>query len=325
MRELNFIFARYYSKEEFVDRLSRHDANGVDVIIPVLHTNELWEKNLISIYREIPVSRLLIGDAGCTEEALRIVRRFPRAEVLDHTTFKSLGYSVRKLIEAVDTEWFVYLHSDVYLPDGWFDAMCRHRNEYDWFGCPMRITALVEYPHSTPGRPYAGSQMGRKKAFDGRLGHIDDDYVYRQEDFVFARVIEEGGFRHGKIEDTFHFHQVMPRLYDKEGRARSFKNLEMSVEMAPEEEQLTIDTQLRGTIKYLRPELDHVRGVEENLRYLLGRQTLDLEEFRQWVKATNPEWLPYVRSRFSLGYIARRLLARFMGRSSNGVARSSRK
>jgi hypothetical protein len=294
MSEFNRIFARYYAKEDFVDRYAGRPEGAVDVIIPVLATNELWEKNLISIYREIPVNRLLLGDGGCADETIRIARKFPRVEVLDHSSFKTLGYSVKELIKAVETDWFIYLHSDVYLPEGWFDTMRSHQGQYDWFGCPMRITVLIEYPHSTPDRPYAGSQMGRKAAFSAKLDRIDDDYVYRQEDFIFARLVEDGNFRHGKIEDTFHYHQVMPRLYGKDGRARKFKNIDVAVEMAPEEEMLTIDTQLRGTIKYLRPDLQHIRGVEENLQYLLNMKKIDLQEFHQWVTKTNPEWLPYI-------------------------------
>src|SRR4030095_1564904 len=102
------------------------------------------------------------------------------------------------------------MHADVYLSEGWFDAMRAHQSSYDWFGCPMRITALIEYLRDERHRPYAGSQSGRRAAFVDGLGRIDDDYVYRQEDFVFADLVENGRFRHGKIEDTFHYHQVMP-------------------------------------------------------------------------------------------------------------------
>ena len=66
------IFARYYAIQEFVDRFLQRPEGAIDVIIPVLNTNELWEKNLIAIYREIPVKRLIIGNAGCT--APRVTR-----------------------------------------------------------------------------------------------------------------------------------------------------------------------------------------------------------------------------------------------------------
>ena len=116
-------FRAIIGAEPFADRFATDSARAVDVIIPIVHTNELWRSNLISIYREIPVNRLLIGDGGCIDDSLEVARQFPRVEVLDHRNFTSLGYSIRHLIEAVETEWFVYLHSDVFLPPGWFETM----------------------------------------------------------------------------------------------------------------------------------------------------------------------------------------------------------
>jgi glycosyltransferase involved in cell wall biosynthesis len=288
------IFARYYADEAFVDRFVQRREGAIDVIIPVLNTNELWEKNLISIYREIPVNRLIIGDGGCADDTVEIAKRFPRVEVHDHSSFKTLGYSVKQLIKAVETHWFAYLHADVYLPDGWFDTMRSHQSEFDWFGCPMRITALMDYLHHHPHRPYAGSQMGRKAAFVGGLERIDDDYVYRQEDFVFARIVEDGRFRHGKVEDTFHYHQVMPLLHGEGERVRKLKRVDFSVEETPAEELHAAETQLRGTIKYLRPSSFQIRAVAANVQALQKLGKFDSDEFVGWVRRTNPEWLPYI-------------------------------
>lgn len=294
MTESRSIFSRYFADEPFADRYTREPGGAVDVIIPVLHTNELWAKNLTSIYREIPVNRLLLGNAGCVDDTLTVARKFPRVQVFDHTAYKSLGYSIKELIKSVETDWFIYLHSDVYLPDGWFDTMRAHQDQYDWFGCPMRITALVEYPVVNHNRPYAGSQMGRKAAFLPGLDRIDDDYVYRQEDFVLARIVEDGNFRHGRIEDTFHYHQMMPRSYGSGSRARKLQSVQIKEEIAPEEQFITLDTQARGTVKYLRPDPYQVEAVRENLWRLQKLGKLDLNEFRNWVARVNPEWLPHI-------------------------------
>src|SRR5690349_4286459 len=88
------IFARYYTDEPFVDRRATDAAGAVDVIIPVIHTNEMRRANLRSIYREIPVNRLLLGDGGCIDDSLEVACEFPRVQVLDHRSFKSLGYSL---------------------------------------------------------------------------------------------------------------------------------------------------------------------------------------------------------------------------------------
>lgn len=296
MVEPQSIFGRYFAQEPFVDRYATNSDGAVDIIIPVLHSNELWRANLISIYREVPVHRLRLGDGGCKDETLTIAREFPRVEIYDHSSFKSLGYSVKELIKAVETDWFCYFHSDVFLPEGWFEAMRAHQAEYDWFGCPMRITALVESPLADRERPYAGTQMGRKAAFAGGLDRIDDDYVYRQEDWVFVGVVEDAGFRHGKVEDTFHWHQVMSRVYGDTRRTRKFKDVRLEVEMTREEEVYTADTQLRGTIKYLKPTAYHVNGANINFKYLQELGEIEAE-FYDWVERTSPEWLGFLPAR----------------------------
>ena len=293
--EPDSIFREYYSPEPFVDRFQTHPEGAIDVIIPIIHTNELWKKNLFSFYREIPIHKLLIGDGGCVDNSIDIVKEFPRVEVFDHRSYKTLGYSIRKLIEAVEADWFVYVHSDVYLPPGWFDVMQRHQADYDWFGCPMKHTVMVQYEIPEEVRPYAGSQMGLKSAFLPRLETIADDYVYRQEDFVLADVVEKAGFRHGKIEDTFHYHQTM---YKPTPWVRKVKSVNLDLYISPEEEVRNRIMQARGIIKYLEPTnpalVSEASMSIERLFELGELTTANWPEFKQWVAQTNPKWLPYL-------------------------------
>lgn len=287
----NSIFREYYSEKELADRFIFEIEKGVDVIVPVIHTNELWYTNLLSFYREIPIHNLLIGDGGCIDDSIEIASRFPRVRVLDHRNFKSLGYSIRKLIEAVTTEWFVYLHSDVFLPPKWFDEMEKHRFEYDWFGCPMRHTVMVEYEVDYGERPWAGSQLGRRKAFENGLANIDDDYVYRQEDFVFSSIVKKAGFKEGKISDTFHYHQTMHKPTPWSRKVRSVK---IDVEMSREEEVRTWTTQAKGIVKYLDPPL-WSEEVVQSVNRLEEMNELSWKEFYRWVKLDYPVWLPTLR------------------------------
>jgi hypothetical protein len=285
------IFKEYFSEHRFADRFASAPQHAVDVIIPIIHTNELWRVNLLSLYREIPIARLLIGDGGCVDNSLDIVREFPRVEILDHRKFVSLGYSLRHLIEAVRTDWFIYVHSDVYLPPGWFDTMRGHQRNYDWFGCPQQVTVMVEYRHVDPARPYAGSQMGRKAAFEKGLSRIDDDYVYRQEDFVLADVVTKAGFKEGRIEDTFHYHQVTHR---DSAWGRKVKRVDVAVELSRAEEVRSYITQAKGIVKYLDPDVTKAEWVRENAERLHVSGELPWPEFRQWVRETRPEWLAYL-------------------------------
>lgn len=292
------IFSRYYANEEFVDRFQTQPEGAVDVIVPVIHTNELWRKNLFSLYREIPIHKLLIGDGGCIDDSIKVVSEFPRVEVLDHRSYKSLGFSLRKLIEAVETDWFIYVHSDVYLPAGWFDTMQGHQPEYDWFGCPMKHTVMIQYEIPEEVRPYAGSQMGRKSAFLAGLPSIDDDYVYRQEDFVLVNVIEKAGFKHGKIEDTFHYHQTM---YKPTPWVRKVESVNLNLYISRDEEVRNRTMQAKGIIKYLEPDIPALideAAMSIDRLFELGELTpSNWPEFRQWVAETNPSWLPHLPKR----------------------------
>lgn len=289
------IFKEYYKNAIFVDRFEKEKNSAVDVIIPIIHTNELWEENLKSIYREIPVNRLLISDGGCIDNSIDIAKEFPRVIIYDHKKFISLGYCIRKLIEEVETDWFVYPHSDVYLPSGWFDVMSKYKNKYDWYGCPMRHTVMVEYNNDYGKRPWAGVQMGRKKAFEQRLEKIDDDYIYRQEDFVWRRIIEDGGFKEGFVDETFHYHQTM---HKPSPSARQVKEVQIKVQMSREEEIRTWNSQVRGIIKYLQPDSKWViEEVDYGVFHLMELNELKWSEFRRWVKITNTEWLPYISRR----------------------------
>jgi hypothetical protein len=289
------IFQRYYRPEQFEDRFAKNPSGAIDVLIPVIHTNELWEKNLISIYRDVPVNRLVISDGGCKDDSIEIAKRFPRVTVLDHTHTKSLGYCLRLLIEAVETEWFIYVHSDVYLPEGWFDKMRAHQPRYDWFGCPQRITVQVEYPNVDKMfddvRPYAGSQMGRKTAFiDGGIGKIDDDYVYRQEDYVLAACVPEN--KHGRVEDTFHYHQVMRK---ESPWARKLKRVSVQVEWSRDEEVRASTMQAKGIIKYLAPSRALRQEAELHIQRLIELGETTWPEMMEWIGKTNPAWLPHIK------------------------------
>ena len=298
------IFREFYTAQPFVDRYLEHSEKGVDVIIPVIHTNELWEANLFSFYREIPIHTLFIGDGGCIDDSITIAQKFPRVQVLDHQNYKSLGYSIRKLIEAVEVEWFIYVHSDAYLPKGWFDAMYKHQSEYDWFGCPMQNIYMVEFDNDYDERPWAGSQMGRKHAFENGLNRVDDDYVYRQEDFVFADIVNKAGFKEGKVTDTLHYHQTMRKPTPW---SRKVKRVQIEMEMSREEEIRTCETMAKGIVKYLNP--PKLSGaLIKNINRLEEMGVLDWKDFISWTKNTNPSWLPYLKNRGKIGSMFSRLM-----------------
>jgi hypothetical protein len=138
-------------------------------------------------------------------------------------------------------------------------------------------------------RAYSGSQMGRKAAFKDVLPKIDDDYLYRNEDIIFANLIKDAGFRYGKVAETSHDHQVM----FKESRwLRRVKRASFELELSHEEEVRAARTYVYGIVKYLHPDRaeDLIQGLRDNLFRLEQLKELNPSEFAHWVAKTNPAW-----------------------------------
>jgi len=291
--EKKSFFKKYYHEEEFIDRVQLRNEASVDVIMPIFNTNPLFEKNLKSIYREIPINRLIIGDGGCTDDSLEILNKFPRVMIIDQTKNRTLGYCIAELISHVKTEWFFYFHADVYLPENWYNTMKNYQNKYDWCESDSRIVTMIEYDPNIKNvkRAYSGSQMGRKKAFTNIISKIDDDFLYRNEDIVFQQLILEDGFKYGRINDTYYYHQVMNKKGEKEPKLR---RVSIEKDNDREWEIKTYIMQVKGIIKYSKPRSYLIKAVNKPLRILLQYNAIDIIDFRNWVKNTNESWLKYI-------------------------------
>ncbi len=288
------IFREFYTEKTFIDRFLMEGGKGYDVIIPIVHTNEFWRSNLISYYSQIPVNRLLIGNGGCIDGSIEIAREFPRVEVLDHREVVSIGYSLRKLIEAVETEWFIYLHSDVYLPEGWMDGMKKHTDEYDWIESSHHITVMLDYElpyRDIPVRPFSGGQMGRSDVLRTVAQRIDDDFLVQTEDIVIASLVQQASFRYGRVHDVFLHHQLMNRTSPLKKRIKYISQFQY--EWDPEDEMRTYIRAVRGIIKYMPPENGfYVQMAQSCLAGLARMAKIHASEFREWVARVNPAWTP---------------------------------
>jgi len=231
----------------------------VDVVIPLKNTGHYWKDCLDSLFREIPINRLLVGDGGCTDDSIEIVKAYPNVIVFDHSKFKSQGYCIRRLIENVETEWFVYLHSDVLLPKGWFKEMVKYCDRWDWFECKR----IGIYPDGTrkelklqfkARRAYSGSQMGKTKVLKQIVSFIQDDYIRRTEDIIIQQILQRLGYKYGKASTTFHYHFL--KAYD----AVTDKD--------------RIETIL-SFIKYLEPTKENRKVIQDNIKILRGKGILE--------------------------------------------------
>jgi len=293
-------FEKIFENEEFIDRKVKNKDDPIDVIIPMINSNLLFKKNLLSFYREIPINRLIIGNAGITDNSLEIAKEFPRVKIIEQSQYISLGYCIAELISLVETEWFIYLHADVYLPENWYDSMKKYQKKYDWYECDRHSVSILEVPEpklKDSERAYSGSQMGRKEAFKKIIPKIDDDYLLRNEDMIFQELIEAEGYKYGRIFDTFHYHQLMNKRGENEPKIDSINihrthRIEWGIK--------THTMQVKGIIKYLKPKPYLIRNVNISLAGLRENNAIDIKEFKKWVKETNSIWLKYIKTRDSL-------------------------
>lgn len=92
-----------------------------DVIVLTYNSQKFLEKVLDSVYREIPVCHLIVVDGYSTDKTLEIVQKYPNVKVVQSR--KSLGKCREIGIREVDTEWFVFVDSDVVLRKDWLKKM----------------------------------------------------------------------------------------------------------------------------------------------------------------------------------------------------------
>ena len=291
---------------------------SVDVIIPILHATPFWEQNLKSYFREIPINRLLIGDAGAIDGSIELARKFPRVEIMDHANVTTLARSIALLISSVRTDHFIYLQSDTYLPPGWFESMWSMRQDFDWFGCPERsVLALTGPLNDYSGkRPLAGTQFGKTAAFEGIEREIHDDFGYRQEDFIFEQFVLDHGYKTGANLEVFHFHQLADRYTS--GRKLILDTFKLSFAIDDDDSRVA-ETQIWGLIKYCKPSNEMARRfTEAELRHLLASRIVSPQSLLGFATDHNEAWVPVIKSvanrekvKVAIGL---RLVARVLGR-----------
>lgn len=103
--------------------------NGrVDVVVLTKNSESTLRACLESVYQNVPVRRLIVLDAFSTDSTLRIVDQFNRkyGNVKLLQTEGTRGYARQKGIEMVETDWFMFVDSDVVLCKDWFKRASKY-------------------------------------------------------------------------------------------------------------------------------------------------------------------------------------------------------
>jgi len=286
-------------------RIKEPNLEPVDVLLFTLDAETYLEKCLDSVYREIPVNKVIVLDGGSKDKTMEILRKYPRMEIHVRPDIRTTGKGCEFSLARASTPWIVFMDADIELPPGWYDEMLKYRDRYDFFGC-KRIMHY-EFHRVDPTsidlnqRPMGAPWLARADCL--RNYHVDDDYMWRATDLLLRQVVEKDGYRFGKVATTYHYHHTTDKpMYEsdvaKRGSRLVFEEPKMEIlDKANWEKRL--DNWRRAIVKYIDPDFIYPRVDDELLSQL---QRLDIE----WVKKTNIEWYNRLKE-YRKRHIIRRL------------------
>ncbi|MDI6905419.1 MAG: glycosyltransferase family 2 protein [Candidatus Bathyarchaeia archaeon] len=104
---------------------------SIDVVMLTKNSEHLLNKCLKSIYRNVPVKRLIIVDGFSTDNTLKIMNEFNKkyGNVKIISEKGSRGKARERGIQEVETELFMFVDSDVILCKDWFKKASRYIQE----------------------------------------------------------------------------------------------------------------------------------------------------------------------------------------------------
>ena len=112
-------------------KMERKEARNMKVDVILLTLNSVkprLQECLHSLSKEVPVSRLIVVDGGSTDKTLDICREyFPNCKIIMDIG-GSRATSRQKGIEAVQTDLFMFIDSDVVLHSNWFKEALKYFN-----------------------------------------------------------------------------------------------------------------------------------------------------------------------------------------------------
>jgi len=94
----------------------------IDVIILTRNSERVLRECLTSIYKNVPVNRLIVLDGYSTDATLEIVKGFQEryGNVILIQEGGTRASARQKAMKEVKTDWFMFVDSDVILCDSWF-------------------------------------------------------------------------------------------------------------------------------------------------------------------------------------------------------------
>lgn len=103
----------------------------IDVVMLTKNSEGILCQCLKSIYKNIPVRRLIVLDASSIDNTLKILRGFnnEHGNIVFITENGSRARARQRGIREVETDWFMFVDSDIILCNNWFKKAVKYINE----------------------------------------------------------------------------------------------------------------------------------------------------------------------------------------------------
>jgi len=276
---------------EFYDRRENQpELESIDVLMMTLDEETFIERCLHSIYREIPIRRLIVCDGRSKDNTIKILKKFPRVELHIRPDIRTTAKILEFLFSQIETDWFAFMDGHLELEAGWYEKMIKHKAESDVLENSKRILGyhfFVEDKAKLQKDARFGSLCHLIKKEAVKNYKCDDDYMWRNTDIFFRYFIDKSGYKWKKISETYHVHNETERVPyssddDKKYRKYVFSGLKAETIDESKKKMWDIKT-AKSMIKYLDPFLPSLSTNSVNVFIT------NLE--REWIEKNGPKWL----------------------------------
>jgi len=205
----------------------------VDVVILTKNSMPMLKNTVESLMlSDIPVNRLIVVDGYSTDGTLEYLRSIDNIDINIILDKGNRATARQKGIEAVDTEWFMFLDSDVILPNIWFNYAQKYLdNEVIGaiWGTAINV-ARSTYNIYKALKYYYRTSIVKIAMYQGiKRGYTHDTLIRSEavkgikipsslhtfEDHYIRRFIEKKGYRYIAAFPPYCFHSHVHKKTDK--------------------------------------------------------------------------------------------------------------
>lgn len=268
----------------------------VDLFCPIFAVNwNNFEDNIQSWIREVPIRQAFVGCANPNDTEYYLIKgcigKYKNFNFYDQRHYRTAGICFAELIKKIETEWFIYVHSDAWLTPFSFLVLKAEAEANKRAGIveSERVQLTLEnqkYPteychYYYYDRGFSGYQLIRKEAIIDFIERVEDDYISNSEDICFQDACRTKGYEYIK-SFAMHVH----RISHLNSRRTPFHKY-----MPKEEEiKLTFNLNLRAVVKYCTPNKTTLDSFMNSFTNLYENGFVLFDFIVNFVRKVNPVW-----------------------------------